>query len=144
MKKFEMTVNNNEVRKELKVFINNLINEINKYCNDKDYVVMTNARKLLNIEAKKVLKHIDSEEILFIELATEAQLLFEKFESFAEENNKMLQLVSIINDTCLYNIDNEIHEMLLENIIEQCQMRILTGKEYQKYLVCKVKKIKEM
>ncbi len=144
MKKFEMTVNNNEVRKELKVFINNLINEINKYCNDKDYVVMTNARKLLNIEAKKVLKHIDSEEILFIELATEAQLFFEKFENFSEENQRALQLISIINDTCLHDIDGEMHEMLLEGIIEQCQMRILTGKEYKRYLIATVKKIKEM
>lgn len=142
MKKFEMTVNNNEVRKELKVFIDNLINEINKYCNDKDYVVTNLARKYINQEAKALLKHIDSEE--FLKVATEAQLFFEKFENFSEENQKMLQLVSIINDTCLYGMDGEMHEMLLEGIIEQCQMRILTNKEYQKYLVCKVKKIKEM
>ncbi len=64
--------------------------------------------------------------------------------TFSEENQKMLQLVSIINDTCLYGMDGEIHEMLLEGIIEQCQMRILTGKEYQKYLIYMVKKIKEM
>lgn len=142
MKKFEMAVNDNDVRKELKNFINNLINEINKYCNDKDYVVTTKARKLLNIEAKALLKHLDSEE--FLKVASEAQLFFEKFENFSEENQRALQLISIINDTCIHGMDVEMHEMLLEGIIEQCQMRILTGKEYHKYLVCTVKKIKEM
>ena len=143
MKKFEMVVNNDGVRKELKVFIDNLINEINKYCNDKDYVVTNLARKYINQDAKALLKRIDSEEE-FLKVATEAQLFFEKFENFSEENQRALQLIGIINDTCLYNIDNEMREMLLENIIEQCQMRILTNKEYQKYLVCTVKKIKEM
>ena len=143
MKKFEMVVNNDGVRKELKNFINNLINEISKYCNDKDYVVTTKARKLLNIDAKALLKRIDSEEE-FLKVATEAQLFFEKFENFSEENQRALQLISIINDTCLHDIDGEMHEMLLEGIIEQCQMRILTGKEYKRYLIATVKKIKEM
>ena len=134
----------NEMRNEVRKFADNLISEINKYCNVKGNCVTDKARKLLNIEAKKVLKTVNSDNIPFLELTIITQALFDKFESFAEENQKMLQLVGIIDDTCLEDLDNEIHQFLLANIIEQSQMRILTGMEYQKYLVSKVKKIKEM
>lgn len=144
MKKFEMVVNNDGMRKEMKMFVDNLINDMNKYCSDKDYVVTDKARKYLNQEAKRLLKLIASEDIVFLELTTEVQRLFDKFENFSEENQRMLQLVSIINDTCLYNMEESAHELLLECILEQCQMRILTDMPYQVYLISKVKKIKEM
>lgn len=134
----------NEMRNEVRKFADNLISEINKYCNVKDNCVTDKARKLLNIEAKNVLKVISSDIVSFLELTVITQSLFDKFENFSEENQKMLQLVSIIDDTCLEDLDNEIHQFLLANIIEQSQMRILTGMEYKKYLIAKVKKIKEM
>ena len=134
----------NEMRNEVRKFADNLINEINNYCNVKDNCVTDKARKLLNIEAKNVLKVISSDIVSFLELTVITQSLFDKFENFSEENQKMLQLVSIIDDTCLEDLDNEIHQFLLANIIEQSQMRILTGMEYKKYLIAKVKKIKEM
>lgn len=133
-----------EMRNDVRKFADNLISEINKYCNVKDNCVTDKARKLLNIEAKMVLKVVNSDNISFLELTTITQTLFDKFESFIEANQKMLQLVSIIDDTCLEELDNEMHQFLLANIIEQSQMRILTGMEYQKYLIAKVKKIKEM
>lgn len=139
-----LKLGNVEMRNEVRKFADNLISEINKYCNAKDNCVTDKARKFLNIEAKNVLKVISSDIVSFLELTVITQSLFDKFENFSEENQKMLQLVSIIDDTCLEDLDNEIHQFLLANIIEQSQMRIITGMEYKRYLIAKVKKIKEM